>query len=288
MTKAHLPPRCAGNDNAVTRSNWMVAGDTVTLGRAEGGGIWFRGQCVRCNSQAAPFDLAVGELASHLRPLWLAASSTSASTMMPLPAVTFQPGAVARSIVLGMSAVSPGILQRWPDVRRLLDPAAPAALPSGMKLYVAMTRGRTAWVSGHLCGFYNAGPRAPQRTKEGQPRLLNAVASVFFPPLAWQLVEDGAEMLDEQRWADISQFLSIPPGNTHNLHEFARELPLVRHPSHEVNGDDEWMILVEDTPTIIECLDVTAKDSDDALTRRRTMDRVIVSLDEIEALRRAH
>ena len=52
---------------------------------------------------------------------------------MALPLVDFKPGAVTRSLPLGMSAVTSMIQQEWPTVPKLLDEQA---LPTDWKLYV--------------------------------------------------------------------------------------------------------------------------------------------------------
>ncbi|MFF0488348.1 hypothetical protein ACFYTQ_04925 [Nocardia sp. NPDC004068] len=56
MSKAHVPPQCAGNEGAVTRGHWMRTGSTVTL--------------------AAPTKAGSGSSASavHATPLWAGCS----------------------------------------------------------------------------------------------------------------------------------------------------------------------------------------------------------------------
>jgi hypothetical protein len=56
---------------------------------------------------------------------------------MALPLVDFKPGAVTRSLLLSMSAVTPMIRQERPTVPKLLDEQATVPLPTDWKLYVA-------------------------------------------------------------------------------------------------------------------------------------------------------
>jgi len=285
MSRAHVPPQCAGNEGAVTRGNWMRTGRVVTLGRADEGGIWFLGQCRSCNSAAGRvFDPAYAVLATALRPLWLASLIRQSSGRMPIPSVVFNPGAVVRSLLAGMCATTTMLRQEWPDVPRLLDPTAAIDLPPGWKLCLAMTRGKTAWVSGTSAGGYISGPRSTERTPDGGPRVLMTFASVFFPPLAWQLVGHGEQMLLEEGWADIGEWCTIAPNETRDLREFTTALPLVRHPRHEVNGDHHWgEMLQHDVSLVAECFDVTDSRSDEARARRRLINRRMLPAEDLEA-----
>ncbi|WP_156959816.1 hypothetical protein [Nocardia sp. BMG51109] len=285
MSKAHVPPQCAGNEGAVTRGHWMRTGSTVTLGRADEGGIWFLGQCRSCNSAAGRvFDPAYGQLAAALRPLWLASLTRPSSGPMPIPSMAFSPGAVARSLLAGMCATTVMLRQEWPDVPRLLDPASKLTLPADWKLCLAMTKGKTAYISGTGAGGYISGPRSTDRTPDGNPRVLMTWASVFFPPLAWQLVGHGEQMLLDEGWVNVSQWCTIAPTETRDLREFTTSLPLVRHPRHEVNGDHHWgEMLQHDVSLIAECFDVTDSHSDEARARRRLMARRMIPAEEFEA-----
>ncbi|MBF6336842.1 hypothetical protein IU450_13205 [Nocardia abscessus] len=285
MSKAHVPPQCAGNEGAVTRGAWMRNGSTVSLGRADEGGIWFLGQCRSCNSAAGRrFDQAYGELAAALRPLWLASLTRQSSAPMPIPSVAFNPGAVVRSLLAGMCATTMMLRQEWADVARLLDPASAIELPPDWKLCLAMTKGKTAWVSGTSAGGYLNGPQSTRRAPDGGPRVLMTWASVFFPPLAWHLVGHGQQMLLEEGWIDVSRWCAIAPTETRDLTEFASALPLVRHPRHEINGDHHWgEMLQHDVSLVAECFDVTDSSSDEARARRRLMSRRMVSMEDFEA-----
>ncbi len=287
MSRAHVPPQCAGNQGPVTRASWMNTAGAVSLGRADEGGIFFRGQCRTCNSAAGEvFDPAYGELATALLPWWRASLDRNLTGPVPVPDVDFKPGAVTRSIVLGMCATTPIIRQNWPTVEVLLDRSAEVTLPANMRLYMALARGRTAWVSGTAASHYHSGPRA-YRGENGRPQILMSFSTVFFPPLAWRLIDENTTMLDDEGWADVSAWPSIAPDAVHNLRDFVRKLPKVRHPRHEPNGDNEWLDQIQDeVSTIMECLDVLDSRSDQAGTRRRTMQRVVVPMEEIEALAR--
>lgn len=284
MTRAHVPPQCAGNTDAASRARWMLNQDTktVTLGRPEIGGIHFLGQCGSCNSAAGTnFDPAYGFFADELRPLWLASLTYPAQERIALPPIRFAPGAVARSIVLGMCSSTSLIRKNWPQVDSLLDSNASIQLPAGWQLFLALTRGKTAWVAGGIGGTYLHGPRT-RRSATGGPLTLMSMASVFFPPLAWQLVTNGAEFLVDDGWADVSEWLALPTRNTYDIRDFVTDLPMVKHPRHLPNGDREWIDFTQaDVTSVIECFDVTNGTSDDAQARNRLMRRVMVPMDEV-------
>ncbi|MEV0360639.1 hypothetical protein AB0H71_31745 [Nocardia sp. NPDC050697] len=271
----------------MTRASWMNTAGTVSLGRADQGGIFFWGQCRSCNSAAGEvFDPAYGKLATALLPWWRASLDRNLTGLVPVPDVDFKPGAVARSIVLGMCATTTIIRRNWPTVEALLDRSTQVELPARMRLYVALARGRTAWVAGTAASYWHSGPRARRGGIDG-PQILMSFSSVFFPPLAWRLIDEDTAMLDDEGWADVSEWCSIAPDAVHNLRNFVTKLPKVRHPRHEPHGDNEWVDQVQgEVSHIIECLDVLDSRSDQAGTRRRTMQRAMVPMEEVEALAR--
>ncbi|MFE4456821.1 hypothetical protein ACFROC_05615 [Nocardia tengchongensis] len=259
----------------------------VAPGRPEIGGIYFLGQCGECNSASgARFDPAYGALADALRPLWIASLQQSAPTMMELPSVTIAPAAVARAIILGMCATTPMIRKNWPQVEQLCDPNQSNTLPPEWRLCLALTRGKTAWVAGTSAGTYIHGPRV-RRTAQGGPQIMMSMASVYFPPLAWQLVTEGSELLTDNGWADVSDWLTFPPTAIHDLHQLVPRLPMVKHPRHEPNGDHDWVDFIQtDVSAVAECFDVTNKDSDDAQARNRLIQRRMIPMDDVEEVAR--
>lgn len=64
MTKAHMPPRVAGNRGKVTSTTVPVHNNVRTTGRRGAGGMWMRGLCGDCNSRAR---LKTGRMATSPR-----------------------------------------------------------------------------------------------------------------------------------------------------------------------------------------------------------------------------
>ena len=121
MSRAHVPPQCAGNQMLVKRSRFMVNEHEVDVGRQDLGGIHPHGLCAECNTQAGQYDEAYGDFAAALRPNWVKSWEIQVPPLISTPSVTFDPGAVARSIRstcarLGRSfaASGPTYLHNWP------------------------------------------------------------------------------------------------------------------------------------------------------------------------------
>lgn len=176
MTKSQVPPQCSGNTDAVTRSMWMAHNSRVELGRPDQGGVWFRGLCRKCNTAAGQFDTAYAHLADILRPLRLASLNQSSPQDQATPHDPIRPGAVARSIMLGMCATTPIIRFNWPQVRQLLS-SKRVQLPDQYRLYLAAAQGRSAWVSGTIAGHYSNA-----NTTMNSPAVMMSMSAVFFPP----------------------------------------------------------------------------------------------------------
>jgi hypothetical protein len=59
-----------------------------------------------------------------------------------------------------------------------------------MRLHLALSRGVTARIAGPIAGFHVLGPNI-RHDSSGLLAGINAVASVYFPPAAWELVHAG-------------------------------------------------------------------------------------------------
>jgi hypothetical protein len=59
-----------------------------------------------------------------------------------------------------------------------------------MRLHLALSRGVTARIAGPIAGFHVLGPNI-RHDSSGLLAGINAVASVYFPPVAWELVHAG-------------------------------------------------------------------------------------------------
>ncbi|UVO12584.1 hypothetical protein NM962_22660 [Mycobacterium sp. SVM_VP21] len=234
----------------------MVNKDEVDVGRQDLGGIHLYGLCGDCNSQAGQYDKAYGDFAQQMRPHWVKSWQIHVPPLMSMPSVVFDPGAVVRSILLGMCATGPLIRRHWPDWPGQLASGIPLEMPPELRLYLAVTRGVTARVAGPIAGFPVAGRRL-RHDSSGNPVGINAVASVYFPPLAWELIYPGETVLTDDRWANVTSWTTIKPGDTHVLSELVPVLPAVSHPWHDPTRNRHWVELFssEITP-IVECANV--------------------------------
>jgi hypothetical protein len=285
MSRAHVPAQCAGNEMLVKRSRFMVNKHEVDAGRQDLGGIYLYGLCADCNTEAGQYDEAYGQFAEALRPNWVQSLQIEVPRLMTTPSVTFDPGAVARSILLGMCATGPHIRHHWPELPAQLLSGTPVTMPPQLRLFLALTRGVTARVAGPISGFPVAGPM--RRDASGTPVGINAVASVYFPPLAWELINPGETMLTDDRWADVTSWTTIKPGDIRVLSELVPALPAVCHPWHHPNGDAlHWVeLLSTEICPIVECANVNGGPPDPRAPL--TLDkRAHVSIDQFNEILR--
>lgn len=265
MTKAHVPPQCAGNEMLAKRHRLIVKGNVVSPGRQAMGGIFFRGLCAGCNTRASQYDGAYGNFAAALAQCWVKSLTLCVPTPITLPkTIDFDPGGVVRSILLGMCATGPLVNEHWPEFLAVLAEGKPVELPSEIKLYLALARGRSARVAGAIFGFHVIGPHARRSTEE--PLIgINAIASVYFPPLAWELIHAGESILDKHGWVDVSKWTQLPPGEIHKLTDLVPSLPATCHPYHHPDLNDHWTeVLNSDLVDITECVNIEGGPPDPA------------------------
>jgi hypothetical protein len=285
MSKAHVPPRCAGNEMLVKRYRYMVKGNEADAGRGDMGGIHIYGLCDECNGLAGVHDGAYGQFANHLRSKWIRSWSIQAPALLDLPAVPFDPGAVVRSILLGMCATGGLIHRDWPQLPLALAKGDPLKLPSEIAILVALARGMTARVSGPTAGFHIMGPHV-RRDDEGVARGIHSVASVYFPPVAWELIHVGDTTLLDDGWVDVSGWTQIPPGEVHQLNLLVPSLPATCHPWHHPTRSEGWTeLLNSEFVPIVECDNIEGGNLDLAapLTVGK---RAHVSIDEFNEMAR--
>jgi hypothetical protein len=285
MTRSHVPPQCAGNESLVKRYRLMVGGNEVDAGRQSQGGIHLYGLCSDCNTAAGRFDRAYGHLADGVRQLWVKSWQIEVPQTIAMPQIAFDPGGVVRSILLGMCATGPFIRRHWPDLPPQLVSGTVLELPPELRLYLALARGMTARVAGPIAGFHVLGPHQ-RRGSTGAPLGITAAASVYFPPLAWELIHVGETVLTVDRWADVSSWTTIGPGETHLLSGLVPALPAVCHPWHHPTRSEYWVELfsTELTP-IVECVNVEGGPPDPR--GPLTLDkRAHVSVDDFRAIAR--
>ena len=71
MSRAHVPPQCAGNAMLVKRSRLMVNKHEVDAGRQDLGGIYLYGQCAECNTEAGQYDRSLRTVRGGVAPKWV-------------------------------------------------------------------------------------------------------------------------------------------------------------------------------------------------------------------------
>lgn len=248
MTKAHVPPQAAGNGGKVTSAIVQLKGGVLRNGRHYTGGMWVRGLCQSCNGLAGQrYDLAYGDFAKRL------ATHAEVNNRLHLlrpwdpPAVRVAPGLVSRSILFGMSAVSPNLRVVFPGLADdLLAGRDHIQMPQGATLRFALFAERRARI---------AGPMGAHRVLTVREDF-DTFAEVFFRPLAWVLAPtitggsriDGASVLDRQGWACADEWLQYGPDVVNvDLRDLTRRVPVVRHPLS--TGRHEWVEMFSDDIT---------------------------------------
>jgi hypothetical protein len=216
------------------------------------GGLYVYGLCVDCNGAAGRYDAAYGELAKASRSCWSSGLLTIPSGRISLPVVQFSPGAVARSVLMGLFGINHSLQQRFPALAAdLLDPTSTGlALPAALRLRLALSSGSTGRLTGATLTSLVLPP-----TNTGLIRTLMSDGSVYFPPLAWHLAAAGdSQLLDDQGWADVSDWLAYDPSDRHDLSTLCPSLPVVLPMTHDPDLADRLMHLFsgELTP-IVEC-----------------------------------
>lgn len=227
MTAAHVPPQCAGNGPQVLSTTATVTPDgQIRRLPARQGGMSVYGLCDPCNNTAGVlYDKQYKEFADLLRPHWVREWTLELPRTIGLPAGSIRPGAVARSILLGMAALTPTwMFENWPTfMPSLLKPETSPVLPDDAHLMMAYSRGQT----GRLEGF---------STTITNPRHVPLIsyASVYFAPLAWQLVaSDNVRSMKRLGWAEVSNWVKIPVDETHDVSELVRNMTATTHPLHD-------------------------------------------------------
>ncbi|WP_213578439.1 hypothetical protein [Rhodococcus sp. USK13] len=271
----------------MTRTALIEKNDRIELGRPALGGIHFFGLCETCNRGAGVFDPEYRVLSDALKPMWAQSWTLNLPREAVLPDVVIRPGDIARSILLGMCGVTPLIVDKWPDLpAQLLDRGTTPRLPDDLRLRLALARGKTARVAGPFSGLFVMGPKSRRRTTTDEALGVNSVASVYFPPLAWELVYEGPTMLDADGWADVSSWLSIRAGEEVGLPTLVGGLPYAAHPAHTPDDADNWFEMTSDQiAPIAECANITGEAPDPVIAKLLGR-RVPMSLDELEELQR--
>lgn len=243
LSKTHVPPRCAGNRGRVKR--FTVVSDPEHRAAATTpriGGIHFFGLCSGCNSGVqAGWDPAYCEMARALSAFVLGSPLLLPRGPLTMPADRVQPGAVARSVLVGALALNPRLRVVNPETATaLLEGHDSVPLPPTLRLGLALTLGPIARVTGSIAGYQMFRPKV-----RGQNIGMMSLAQIYFPPLAWQLADaDRSVLFAHEGWVDVSDWLNRDPSIAVPLNRLVPRLPVV-HP-HRVSNGDDWVELLGD------------------------------------------
>lgn len=185
-------------------------------------------------------------MAQGLSPFVIGTRLTLPSGPLAMPPVEVRPGAVARSVLVSAFALNPQLRNVTPATADALISGSPSVpLSSTLSLGLAMTVGPTARVTGSIGGFYMFRPKVGDRNVG-----LMSLAQIYFPPMAWQLIDaDESVLFKQERWVDVTQWLSRKPDGSKRLDHLVTHLPIVQ--PHRVNNDDDWVELLGDEACFI-------------------------------------
>jgi hypothetical protein len=261
LTKTHVPPKCAGNDHLVYRRSLVVNNQIVRDGRALEGGLHVYGLCVDCNGIQSQYDNEYKKLKVTVQSCWVR-GDLFVPKKIALPARPINPGAVARTVLIGMFGLDTRLRELFPETAEaLLLQHDSVKLPRELRLYVALCRGVRARVSGSILWI-----DAARAVGQGGAQLgVHSRGQIYFPPLAWQLADlDPPPMpmeplLDRQGWVDVSNWLLLDPRHEQDLNTLVPSLPAVTYPNwdpeHPAGGIE---LFPSDSTFLLECEDVTS------------------------------
>jgi hypothetical protein len=206
LTKTHVPPQSAGNNDDVLRYYYVTQGQGMRATRSKSyrGGIQSDMLCNDCNNLQSRYDPAYATFAKSLLPWWTR-SSLQLTGMEPASRCE-EAGAVARSIHISMFGLNPRLKARHPDIVRALISESPILnMPPDARLHLALARGFKAQVTGY---------RQIHTFVAYRPLMVESLAQVYFPPLAWILADREKSLLDFRGWVDVSSWLALPASTT--------------------------------------------------------------------------
>lgn len=246
LTKAHVPPRTAGNRGVLARAQRPFIRDRVRQwDTPRDGGLWFRTICRDCNTLASKYDGAYGDFARAILP-HISRYPLYVPKQNRVPPIAVAPGRVARSVLHGMVAMAPSMFVMHPTfIRDLQQDGDNLRLPAGLQLRVATTTDTHVRVASSYS--YHA----------VLSRRLDyvALAEIYFRPFVWLLTSDRSlypPLADEENWGNATDWIIYSKECYRtDLRDVLKSLPPTRHPSRRGNYD-EWMELGGDTSYVLE------------------------------------
>lgn len=149
LTKTHVPPQCAGNTGLVFRQFFLTSTDQILRrGSRQIGGLHVYGLRQDCNGLQALYEGAYGEFAQALYPCWIRRDLAIPGGRMELPDQEIAPGAIARSVLIGVFGLNANLRNLYPQLAESLCQRSDSIeLPDDIQLRLALARGTTAGVT---------------------------------------------------------------------------------------------------------------------------------------------
>lgn len=249
LSKAHVPPRAAGNTTKMLRAADVIVGNVRRPGRWSEGGMWVRGLCEKCNNHAGnTYDVPYADFAEQLQRLSSPTARRLAVIPGEAPGVRFAPGLVSRSVLFGMFAINPRLWVLFPELADDLthERAAgrgPIRWPDKLALKLALSHPMFP-----DSGVISSGVWAMRVLHE---RVVHwTFGDIVWPPLMWSLVpndddseRDGLGPQITKPLADVSEWVKYGPDRTSvDLRGLIRNLPAMAHPM--LNRTNDWAELM--------------------------------------------
>jgi hypothetical protein len=246
LTKAHIPPKCAGNRSPTVRTRPFVD-RTRQWESPRDGGLWLRTICQPCNNLASKYDDSYGAFADSLRP-HVDQHPLTLITVNGVPPIAVAPGRVARSVLHGMVALAPSFhLVHGQFLRDLLRDGDDIRLPEGMRLRVA----RTGDDHTRISSAYHLHRVLTQRQD------YEAFAEIYFRPLVWLLTGGpsafGPSLPDQEGWGDATDWIMYSRDCWRSdLRDVLKALPTTVHPSRRGRSSEEWIEFESEVSYLLE------------------------------------
>lgn len=207
LTRAHVPPQSAGNDDAIRRTHLRMQDGRVFRSSPGEGGMWTRSLCGNCNSMAGGrYDAAYASFHSSVATRVRAVVAGFAARLN-FDGITATPSLVARSVLCGMFALSTQLRVVLPDAAHDLSHGERRIRWSeGHRLILALNLSNEARAQGGMTEMRIVPPRITR----------SPFAEIWFHPLAWALVSAepepavlGPSYFDLTEWVDVTDWINI-------------------------------------------------------------------------------
>ncbi len=212
LTRAHVPPRAAGN---MTQAAPMVTSadgglDDLRLGRLRDGGTWVRELCRSCNSATGRYDEELARWWKALVLQWDLLRAQPIGTEAPFRLEDVRPGAFVRSVLAGMHALNRTLRSLWPELAHAVVTGGTTEAPSGLFLLLSLYTGDKRYVLG------GPGVTKEVRLPNGTGGIIQPEAEIAWPPMHLVLVSESSRL----PWPDsmdVLPWLQDAPDDTRDV-----------------------------------------------------------------------